>query len=82
MKVCILTTSYPAFIEDIQSPFVFRFTKGLIQNNVDVDVVCPYSKKSKFKNENYSGINIYRFTYFIRKFQKILPRSCFYFYVY
>ena len=69
MKVCILTTSYPAFIEDIQSPFVFRFTKGLIQNNVDVDVVCPYSKKSKFKNENYSGINIYRFTYFIRKFR-------------
>jgi teichuronic acid biosynthesis glycosyltransferase TuaC len=62
MKVCILTTSYPAYKGHIQSPFVYKLTEALKESKLDVDVVCPFYKGSK-KEENWTDIRIHRFKY-------------------
>ncbi len=69
MKVCVLTSSFPAYYGDAQSPFIYRFAKSLADNKVDVNVVCPFYKNSKSKNEKLDGINVHRFYYFIKGFQ-------------
>lgn len=71
MKICILTTSFPAFKGDIQSPFIFNHAKALVGNGLDVMVICPYYKKSKSLNENYDNIKIFRFKYFFTKIQTL-----------
>jgi len=69
MKVCILTSSFPAYFGDTQSPFIYRFAKGLVDKKLDVEVVCPFYKRSKYNNEVFEGIKIRRFTYFFGRLQ-------------
>ncbi len=71
MKVCILTTSFPAYPGDTQSPFIYRFAKSLVDNKVDVEVVCPFYRNSLRSSENYNGIKIRRFKYFLTSVQTL-----------
>ncbi len=72
MKVCILTTSFPAYKDHFQSPFVYKLAKSLVDEDIKVSLVCPFYKNSKKKNENIDGIRVFRFQYFFpRKFQKL-----------
>ena len=52
MKVCILTTSFPAYKGHFQSPFIFKLAESLAER-LDVDVVCPYYKESRKKELKY-----------------------------
>ena len=58
MKVCFLTTSFPAFEEDIQSPFILRLAKAIVKGDTNVTVVCPFYKKSLKKEESYEEVKI------------------------
>ena len=58
MKVCFVTTSFPAYQGDIQSPFIYQLAKHLAQRKVDLTVICPNYKKSKAKNEVMEGIKV------------------------
>ena len=71
MKVCFLTTSFPAFEEDIQSPFILRLAKAIVKEDIKVTVVCPFYQKSLKKEESYEGVKIKRFQYMFRKIQTI-----------
>lgn len=64
MRICVLTTSYPAYKEHLQSPFVHELAKHLTKEKVKVDVVCPFYKESKGKKERIDGVNVLRFKYF------------------
>ena len=72
MKICVITTSYPAYKGHFQSPFVYELTKNLVKNKQNVEVVCPFYKISKSKQETIEGIKIHRFQYaYPRFFQKL-----------
>jgi glycosyltransferase involved in cell wall biosynthesis len=70
MKICILTTSFPAYKGHLQSPFIYELTKTLSKKE-EIHVVCPYYKESKSKKEKYNNINIHRFQYFPKKLQTL-----------
>ena len=63
MKVCILTTSFPAYEGHFQSPFILKLAEGLARNGVEVDVVGPFYKECKSKEEQINNVNVHRFQY-------------------
>lgn len=64
MRACILTGSYPAYKGHLQSPFVYALTKALADKKVNIEVVCPFYKEIKKKNEVLDNIKVHRFQYF------------------
>ncbi len=75
MKICCITTSFPAYKDDVQSPFIYVLAKNLVKQGVDLTVVCPYYKKSKDKNEILDGIKVKRFAYFPRSIQTLTEKG-------
>lgn len=71
MKICFLTTSFPAYHGHVQSPFILSLAENVVKQNNLVTVVCPYYKKSQDKKENYNGVEIRRFQFMFRKWQTI-----------
>lgn len=63
MKVGILTTSFPAYKGHFQSPFILKLAESLANNGVEVDVVCPFYKEGKHKEETINKVNVHRFQY-------------------
>lgn len=66
MKVCILTTSFPAYKGHYQGSFIYELAKSL-SKSIDVSVVCPYYNVSKKKYETWGKVKIHRFQYFYPK---------------
>lgn len=75
MKVCFVTTSFPAYQGDIQSPFIYQLAKHLVKQNIDLAVVCPSYKKSKSNDEIMEGIHAQRFSYFPKKLQTLTEKG-------
>lgn len=75
MKVCFITTSFPAYQGDIQSPFIFQLAKHLVKKGVHLTVVCPFYKKSRASDELIDGISIRRFSYFPRFLQTLTEKG-------
>ncbi|MEK6840266.1 MAG: glycosyltransferase, partial [Nanoarchaeota archaeon] len=74
MRVCILTTSFPAHKDDIRSPFILELCKALRQHDVGVDVIAPrYSHSSS--EDVIDGIHIHRFSYFIPSSLQVLTEG-------
>jgi glycosyltransferase involved in cell wall biosynthesis len=71
MKVCFLSTSYPAYQGDARSVFLHELTRSLTRKGVGVEVVCPYYKDSVAKRETWDNVKINRFSYFIRLIQTL-----------
>ena len=63
MKVCMLTTSFPAHKGHHQSPFILSLAEALARNKVKVDVVCPFYHQGKDKEETINGVRVHRFQY-------------------
>lgn len=63
MKVCILTTSFPAYEGHFQSPFILGLARSIADNGVEVDVVCPFYKEGKKKEEVIGKVKVHRFQY-------------------
>lgn len=63
MKVCMITTSFPRFAEDISGVFIYRLCRALLLSGMEVDVVTP-ADKGKSRMEKMSGIQVHRFRYF------------------
>jgi glycosyltransferase involved in cell wall biosynthesis len=74
MKVCILTTSFPAYKGHFQSPFIFKLAESLAER-LDVDVVCPYYKESRKKEEIINNVKVHRFQYLYPAFLQSLYRG-------
>ncbi|MHC1756369.1 MAG: glycosyltransferase family 4 protein [Methanosarcina sp.] len=63
MKVLVLTSSFPRFIGDVSSHFVYDFSEGLKKSNHDVFVLAPHHTSAK-KKELMNGLIVTRFKYF------------------
>ncbi|MEA2036312.1 MAG: glycosyltransferase family 4 protein [Nanoarchaeota archaeon] len=63
MKVCILTTSFPAYKGHFYCQFIFKLTEALSKNKIDVDVVSPFYKESTKKEEKIDKVKVHRFQY-------------------
>jgi len=71
MKVCVLTTGYPRFQGDLFGIFIYKLTKELVSEHVDVIVIAPDDPITQ-KEEIIEGIRIKRFQYFpFRAYQRL-----------
>lgn len=74
MKVCLLTTSFPAYKGHFQSPFIFKLSESLSKQQ-EVHVVCPFYKESKKKEESWGKVKIHRFQYLPKRWQTLLSQG-------
>lgn len=62
MKICLLTSTFPAYKGDSRGTFVYQLSSNLSEKVV-LNVVCPYYKSSKNINERFGDIGVHRFKY-------------------
>ncbi|MEK6862370.1 MAG: glycosyltransferase [Nanoarchaeota archaeon] len=75
MKVCLITTSFPAFKDDTKGIFIFHLAKEL-SKKIDVSVITPFFKKSKNNLELLGRVKVYRAQYFFpRSMQTVAEKS-------
>ena len=68
-KVLIVTSTFPRWKDDTDPPFVFELAKRLT-DDFDITVLAPHYPGALLK-ETFEGIQIYRFRYFLKKFEKL-----------
>lgn len=68
MKVLVLTTTFPRWKDDTNPPFIYELFKRLT-DEFDVSVLPPHYPGAK-TFEVMDKIKIYRFRYFIEKYEK------------
>jgi len=74
MKVCILTTSFPARKGSTESIFVYELVKHLAKK-IKIKVVAPFYENSLFKKEKWGNFLIDRFQYFFPVKYQILTKK-------
>ena len=74
MRVCLITTSFPASREDTKGIFIFRLAKEL-SKKLETCVITPFYKKSKSKLESFDKVKVYRAQYFFPRFMQKLAES-------
>ena len=63
MRICFLTTSFPAHPDDIRSPFLLELCRALKKEHIDLDVISPRYEGTTAE-DSMEGINVHRFSYF------------------
>lgn len=66
MKILVLTTNFPKFIEDYYGSFIFDNLRELVKQNQEVEVICPHWPGINYK-DNFEGIEISRFKWWETK---------------
>jgi len=62
LKICIVTSSYPRFVDDAAGVFIHRMAMHLGKIGNRVVVVAPHSYGTR-KHEILEGVEVYRFSY-------------------
>ena len=68
MKILIVSTSFSKFPGDNISPFIWKLSKNLQDKGWDVTVLAPHYKGLP-ERENWEGVEIRRFRYFLENFE-------------
>ena len=68
-SVLVLTTSFPTSFSTAAGIFVFEKCRYLVKNKIKVKVIAPGHEGEK-KNEIINGIEVKRFRYFPKTYQK------------
>ena len=68
-KLLVLTSTFPRWKNDPKPSFVYDLSKKLA-NHFDIFVIGPQFPGAK-RYENIDNLKIYRFKYFIARFQKL-----------
>lgn len=63
MKILILTSNYPRWVNDSTTPFVHSFARELVNQGHKVKVIAPHYQGAK-TNDEMDGVLIKRFKYF------------------
>jgi len=64
MKILIVTSNYPRWLNDTTTPFVHNFAKQLVLNGHEVRVLAPHFVGAKTK-ELFDGVGVRRFRYLL-----------------
>jgi glycosyltransferase involved in cell wall biosynthesis len=67
IKVCMPSSSYPRFKNDVFVPFIHEFAKHLVAEGCEVHIVAPYYRGTPFY-ELMDGVHVHRFRYLIPSF--------------
>ena len=71
MKICILTSIFPKYKNDISGIFIYKNSVALAEAGIEVHVIAPGSINAK-GFEILDGVYVHRFTYWLpKKYQKI-----------
>lgn len=71
LTVLVLATTFPRWENDTVPQFVYNLSQELTKRGFNVVVLAPHHPGAKH-NESLSGINIYRYPYFLpKKYQKL-----------
>jgi glycosyltransferase involved in cell wall biosynthesis len=74
MKICIVTTSYPSWLEKqnefVRGKFVHDMAKYLVRAGVEVHVVTQHDMDTG-KCESKDGVTIHRFHYFLKNHETL-----------
>jgi N-acetyl-alpha-D-glucosaminyl L-malate synthase BshA len=72
INILTITSTFPRWTGDTEPPFIFNIVKNLkkYNSNLKVVVLAPHYKGAKTE-ETLSGIKIYRFKYFIGRWEKL-----------
>ena len=68
-KLLIVSSTFPRWKDDTDPPFVFELARRLT-NNFDISVLAPHYPGSCI-SERMEGMDIYRFRYFLEKFETL-----------
>lgn len=68
-----MASTFPRYKNDTNPEFVFDFSKNIAKYNT-VYVLVPHDKGAKFK-ENIHGLKVFRFPYFIPKYETLAYRG-------
>ncbi len=68
MKILIVTTSFPRWIDDSRAPFILEAAQALHRKGHIVRVLAMHAPKSK-THENWDGIEIFRPRYLFEKWE-------------
>ena len=69
MKVLFVVTAFPRFEGDVITPWLVETIRRLQEQNISVDVFT--SAYQGLKENTVFGIKVYRFRYFLRKWEKL-----------
>ena len=69
-KILVTTSTFPRWKDDTEPQFVYELCKRLVDINIDVDVLAPHAEGARSR-EAMDGINIYRYSYFISKYERL-----------
>ena len=69
MKIISIVTSFPRNEKDVLIPWIIRLIKELKVHNIETDVFT--SSYCGMDNEEKEGINVRRFRYFIKRWEKL-----------
>jgi glycosyltransferase involved in cell wall biosynthesis len=70
LRVLVVTSTFPRWKNDTDPSFVFELCQQLNKSNFIIDVLAPHAYGAK-KHEVIDDINIYRYQYFINKWQNL-----------
>ncbi len=68
-KLLVVTTTFPRWKDDTDPPFVYELSRRF-QDLYDVHVLTPHYKGSLCV-DNLDGIKVYRYRYFLNKYEKL-----------
>ncbi len=72
-KIIVLTSTFPRWKDDTDPPFVYELSRRLALD-LDVHVLAP-NYPGALGSEILDGLTVYRFRYFIKRFEKLAGSS-------
>lgn len=71
MKILVLTTTFPRWVNDKIPVFIYDLSKRLRENGIEIVILAPHDEEAK-KIEMMDGMKVYRFPYFYpTKYQRL-----------
>jgi len=73
-SILVVTSTFPRWENDVTPPFVLELCKRLVIKEFDIDVLAPHASGAK-KYETINGVNVYRYPYFLSKYELLSYNS-------
>lgn len=70
IKVLVVTSTFPRWPSDTEPSFVLELCQYLFNRGMQIDVLAPHCKDAR-ENEDMDGIRVYRYKYFIGRWQHL-----------
>ncbi|NNE37481.1 MAG: glycosyltransferase [Gammaproteobacteria bacterium] len=70
MRILVLTSTFPRWVNDKEPEFVLDLCRYLNSNSIEIDVLAPHSHGAA-KYEAMDNISVYRYQYYFNQYQSL-----------